>query len=99
MTDPIIAQPPTLWPPHAYDAAADVAALSEVVRHTIEMAATLAASGRRVDLHGLDHTVGLLCAKALDLPATDGRGARAALFALLAGIDGLSLTLRAKSPS
>ncbi len=96
MTDPITAQPPRLWPNNAYDAAADVTALSEMMRHTMEMAANLTAGGRRVDLNGLDQMVGLLCAKALDLPAADGRTARSGLFALLTAIDALSLTLRAK---
>ncbi len=96
MTDPMMTQPPKLWPTDAYDASAGVAALSEAARHTVEVAACLAASGRRVDLKGLDHTVGLLCAKALDLPAADGRAARPGLFALLTKIDALSLTIRAK---
>jgi len=49
-----------------------------------------------VDLAGLDHTVGLLCAKALDLAAAHGRAARAGLVALLTEIDALSLSLRAE---
>lgn len=98
MTDPIAAQSPKLWPAHGYAAAADVAALSEALRHTIIMAEGLAAGGRQVNLNGLDHTVGLLCAKALDLPAADGRAARPGLFGLLTEIDTLSSTLRAKGP-
>ena len=96
MTNSIAMHPPELWPLHAYDAVAEVAALSETVRHTVEMAAGLAAGGRRMDLTGLDHMVGLLCAKALDLSAPDGRAARAGLVALLTEFDALSLSLRAE---
>lgn len=87
---------PGLWPLHAYDAVTEVAALSHAVQHTVEMAAGLTGGGRRVDLAGLDHAVGLLCAKALDLPAVDSRSARAALVALLTELDALSLALRTK---
>lgn len=96
MTKPIASQLPGPWPTHSYDAAAEVAALSLVVRHTVETAAGLASGGRRVDVAGLDRSVGLLCAKALDLPPTDGRAARAGLVVLLTEIDALSLALRAK---
>lgn len=84
-----------LWPPHAYDAAAAIVALSEGARHTVETAAGLVRGGRRVDLAGLDRLVSLLCAKALDLPAAKGRAARTGLIVLLTEIDALSLALRA----
>ncbi len=96
MNSPIVVNHPGLWPPHAYDAVTEVTALSHAVRHTVEMAAGLTNAGRRVDLAGLDHAVGLLCAKALDMPAVDGRAARAGLVALLTELDALSLALRAK---
>lgn len=83
------------WPPHAHDAAAAIVALSEGTRHTVEIAAGLVRGGRRVDLAGLDRMVSLLCAKALDLSAVEGRAARAGLIVLLTEIDALSLALRA----
>lgn len=97
MTNSIATQHPELWPPHGYDAVAEVAALSEAVRNTVTMAAGLAAGGRQVDLTGLDRTMGLLCAKALDLAAVDGRTARTGLIALLTEVDALSLALRAEA--
>lgn len=96
MNSSITANHPELWPPCAYDAVTEVTALSQAVQHTVEMAAGLTSGGRRVDLAGLDHAVGLLCAKALDLPAVDGRLARAGLVTLLTELDALSLALRAK---
>jgi len=64
----------------------------------MQVAAGLAVGGRRIDLTGLDHTVGLLCAKALDLSPAEGRAARTGLVALLTEVDALSLALRAKGP-
>lgn len=93
-----MAASPPLFPPHAHDAAHEVAALAEVVRHTVAMAANLVLDGRRVDVTGLDHSVGVLCAKALDLPPDQGRDARAGLVGLLNEIDQLSLALRADDP-
>jgi len=86
------------WPTHPYDAGAEIAALSLMVRNTVQTAAGLATGGRQVDVTRLDRTVGLLCAKALDLPPADGRAARTGLVALLIEIDALSLALRAKGP-
>lgn len=94
MTNPANLLQQTLWPPHAHDAAADVAALSQGVLNTVDMAAGLTMGGRRVDVTGLDRAVGLLCAKALDLPPTEGQAACVGLFALLTQIDALSLALR-----
>lgn len=88
------APPPAPWPPHDHDAAADVAALSIVVRHTVELASGLRAKGRRIDVTGLDQTVGLLCAKALDLPPGQGRAARPGLIAVLAEIVALDAAFR-----
>ncbi len=95
MMNPTASLQQGLWPQHAHDAAADVAALSQGVLNTVDMAAGLAIGGRRVDVTGLDHAVGLLCAKALDLPPAEGHAACAGLFALLTQIDALSLALRA----
>ena len=49
---------------------------------TIEVARTLAKSGRKLDLTGLDTHVGLLCAKALDLSPDEGRAFREQLVGI-----------------
>lgn len=84
----------TLWPRHEHDAAAETAALSQGVLAMVDMAAGLTTGGRRVDVTGLDHAVGLLCAKTLDLSPTEGRAACAGLCALLTQLDALSSALR-----
>ncbi len=69
---------------------AGVAAL----RRTVALARTLAAAGRPIDLAGLDGQVGLICARALDLPPQHGRAMRESLEALLVEVDGLAAALR-----
>ncbi len=86
------------WPPPAHDAAAELSGLSKDLHDTVNLAAGLAAGGRRVDMAGLDRSVGLLCAKALDLPPVEGRAACALLFSLLSQIDALGVALRAMDP-
>ena len=86
------------WPQPAHDAAAGLAGLSKDLHDTVNLAAGLAAGGRRVDVAGLDRSVGLLCAKALDLPPVEGRAACALLFSLLDRIDVLGVALRATNP-
>ena len=61
--------------------------------HLLHMTRALAASGREVDITGLDQQVGLLCAKALDLMPEDGRAMRPMLVDLLADLDALSVIL------
>ena len=87
------------WPPPPHDPAAGQQALAEQVQRTVAIARALAASGRPVDLAGLDQTVGLLCAKTLDLPPDQGRLARPILAAILAEVDHLGTTLRANAPA
>ncbi len=89
---------PKPWPAPLHDPAAVQRALAEQVQHTVAIARALAGSGRPVDLAGLDQAMGLLCAKALDLPPDQGRLARPALAVVLAELDLLSTTLRAKAP-
>lgn len=86
---------PMEWLPIGHDAEAETIALSEKVRQTIALARGLTAAGRHVDLAGLDGMVGLLCAKALDLPADCGRAARPVIAAVLSELDGLSAAMRA----
>jgi hypothetical protein len=86
------------WPRPAHDAAAELAGLSKTLHDTVNIAAGLAAGGRRVDVAGLDRSVGLFCAKALDLPPVEGHAACALLFSLLSRIDALGAALRATNP-
>jgi 3-dehydroquinate synthetase len=53
--------------------------LHEGVAATLRTARALAASGREVDLTGLDNMIGLLCAQILDLPIEQARTFRAPL--------------------
>ncbi len=87
-----------LWPQPAHDAVGELAGLSKTLHDTVNLAAGLAAGGRRVDVTGLDRSVGLLCAKALDLPPGESRKACALLFSLLNRIDALGVALRATDP-
>ena len=70
-----------------------VVALGEAIGRTIGIARLLIERGRIVDLTGLDQGVGLLCAKALDLPPESGRKMRPRLTALLSDFDNMTLTL------
>jgi hypothetical protein len=64
------------------------------LRRTTALARTLAAAGRPIDLAGLDGQIGLVCARALDLPPEEGRIVRGDLQALLAEVDALTASLR-----
>ena len=90
--------PTASWPSPAHDPVAAQHALAEQVRNTVAIARALAGMGREVEIVGLDRMVGLLCAKTLDLPPDDGRAARPGLSAILAEIELLNATLRAKAP-
>ena len=61
---------------------------------TLRVARGLLEGGRRVDLEGLDRVIGVLCARALDLPPDEGRAVRPRLALLLADLDALSLALQ-----
>jgi hypothetical protein len=63
------------------------------VTQTLGIACGLIEAGRYVDLAGLEDQVGLLCAKALDLPPAEGRTMRAELVAVMARLDALSVAL------
>ena len=86
--------PSQFWLPLSHDAAGELAGLSKTLHDVVNIAAGLAGGGRRVDVAGLDRSVGLLCAKALDLPPGEGRAACALLFSLLNRIDALGVALR-----
>ena len=88
MSNPIPTdQRPVSLPLSGTPAAAGVAALLTVVEqtlHTVRVARALTAAHRDVELSGLEHAVGLICAKALDLPPSDGQKLRCGLEMLLA---------------
>lgn len=67
------------------------------LRGTATLAGDLALGGRAIDLTGLDGQVGLVCAKALDLPPEEGAQAREELQALLTAIDRLFEAMRLTS--
>jgi hypothetical protein len=83
-----------------FDAAATRTAISmsEGLARTICIARVLVQNGRTVDMAGLEMGVGLLCAKALDLPAEDGRTVRPHLIALLSELASLTEALRQLEP-
>ena len=82
-----------------YDANAVQAAVSmaEGLSRTICIARLLVENGRTVDMVGLDRGVGLLCAKALDLPPDAGRGFRPSLMMVLAEANRLTEALRTQA--
>ena len=77
---------------------AQFGALADGLGKTVSVARALAASGRAVDLDGLDRHIGLLCAKALDLPPEIGRTQRVCLIKLRDDLDDLTALLRQNSP-
>jgi hypothetical protein len=71
----------------------ELRAFADGVTQTLGVARGLVEGGRSVDLAGLEDQVGLVCAKALDLPPAEGRTMRGELVALLARVDALSVAL------
>jgi hypothetical protein len=81
---------------HANSSSAQLAELhsfADGVTKTLGVARGLLEAGRYVDLAGMEDQVGLLCAKALDLPPADGRAMRGELIAMLARVEALSVAL------
>jgi len=75
-----------------------VRTLADELTKLVDVARALVDSDRAVDLVGLDDQVGLLCAKALDLPPDDGRRMRPQMIALLGSVEGLSRALATHGP-
>ena len=65
----------------------------------LRMARALATAGRAIDLAGLEDSVGLLCAKSLDLAPAEGREIRETLIAVLQELDTLGDVLQARTDS
>ena len=77
-----------------FDPEAEVLALSEQTARMIAVAQALVASQRHVDVQGLQDHVGLLCAKALDLPSSKTGFLKLELKRLASGLDLLSASMR-----
>src|SRR4051794_29906862 len=88
-------QPFPLMPPH--HPPSQVLALAEQTGRMLAIANAMVASGRRVDLTGLQHNAGLLCAKSLDLPPKEAGLARAELVRLVASLDALAARMRERN--
>ena len=74
-----------------------VVAMADGLMRTVLIARLLVENGRTVEMAGLDHGIGLLCAKSLDLPPTSGRACRPQLITLLAEVDDLTKALRTQT--
>jgi hypothetical protein len=74
-------------------------AMAESVARTLRMAASLAETGRTIDIGGLENWVGRLVARSLDLEPADGRRLRPILISLLADLDRLEHKIRSRPVS
>lgn len=83
-----------LSPLPSFDAQAQVFELAEQVSRMLGVATAMVASGRRVDLAGLQQNVGVLCAKSLDLPPGRAGLAKAELVRVAASLDALTEKMR-----
>jgi len=81
----------------SYDAQSQVLALAEQTGRMLAIANAMVASGRRVELAGLQNNAGLLCAKTLDLPPAETGFARAELIRLVASLDALAGNMRERN--
>ena len=72
---------------------AHVTALADAITRMLKLSRELVGCGRVVDLTGLDHAIGLVCAKALDLQPDYGRALRPRLAALLRDIELMATAL------
>lgn len=88
---------PAAWPGPAFDPEREMLTLSEQTCRMVAMAQAMVASNRQVELDGLQQQVGLLCAKALDLPPAQIGVAHMELRRLAAGLDALHAAMRSKS--
>ena len=77
-----------------FDPEAEVLALAEQTARMIAVAQALVVSQRHVDVQGLHDHVGLLCAKALDLPTSKTGFLKLELKRLVSGLDALTASMR-----
>ena len=80
-----------------YDPEAEALALSEQTARMVAVAQALVMSQRHVDMSGLQNQVGLLCAKALDLPASKTGFLKLELRRLASGLGALDASMRENS--
>ena len=69
-------------------------ALCEQTSRLIAVSHALVTSQRHVDVQGLQNQVGLLCAKALDLPSSKTGFLKLELKRLASGLDALTASMR-----
>lgn len=81
----------------AFDPEAEVLALAGQTARMVAVMQALVASHRHVDFQGLQNHVGLLCAKALDLPPSKTGFLRLELQQVSSSLDLLSATMRENS--
>lgn len=81
-------------PVTAPDTGHAISVMLEQAQQVVRMLRAFAATDRTVDLVGLEHLVGVLCAQTLDLPPAEGRLFRPSLEGLLAECDALGSILR-----
>jgi len=67
-------------------------------QYLLSLIRAMITSGQRIRLAGLESAIGLLCAKALDLPPDQAAPVRAQLTLLLAELDRLTLAVRGEPP-
>ncbi len=91
---PTGAPAPSLASGSEFDPEADVLALSEQTARMVAVAHVLVASHRHVDIAGLQDQVGLLCAKALDLPPSKTGFLKLELKCLASRLDELTTRMR-----
>ncbi len=86
---------PSLSDLSSSDRFAAVGVMITSVSATLQLTRSLVVAGRKVDIEGLDRIVGILCARALDLPADEGRLVRPYLAVMLMELDALSVAINA----
>ena len=79
------------------DATRSVEQTAEALLQTLRLARALAGAERPTILDGFDRQVGLVCAKAMDLPPDRGRSVRPRLILLLAEVEAVTAQLHANA--
>lgn len=80
-----------------FDPEVEVLAFAEQTARMVAVTQALVASQRHVDIGGLQNQVGLLCAKALDLPPSKTGFLKLELRRLVSSLDLLNATMRENS--
>ncbi len=85
---------PNFPPGSGFDPERELLAFAEQTVRIVAVAQALVASRRTVDVVGLQQQIGLLCAKALDLPPNQTGFARIELQRLATGLAALQSAMR-----